>query len=147
MYDALVRAGLQGQDSAGNWATTVPTGSLPVPGCWSSANSVIFPADSGGDTRNLWETGISLATGKVSGAFKRVTAGSGTDVGPFCAPGGNLVFASTQILRDIWSLPFDLDGGKSMGTLGRNPASPARRNYPSLSGDGRYVAFASAQSG
>jgi hypothetical protein len=70
MYDALVRAGLQGRDSAGNWATTMPTGGLPAPGCWSSANSVIFPADSGGDTRNLWETGISLATGKVSGAFR-----------------------------------------------------------------------------
>jgi Tol biopolymer transport system component/DNA-binding winged helix-turn-helix (wHTH) protein len=147
MYDVLVQAGLQGQDSAGNWATTVPTGGLPPPGCWSSAKSVIFPADSGGDTRNLWETGISLATGKVSGAFKRVTAGSGTDVDPSCAPGGSLVFASTQIRRDIWSLPFDLDGGKSKGALEPNMASPARRLYPSLSGDGRYVAFASAQSG
>ena len=26
MRDALVRAGLQGQDSAGNWATTIPAG-------------------------------------------------------------------------------------------------------------------------
>jgi Tol biopolymer transport system component len=147
MYDALVQAGLQGRDSAGNWATTVPTGALPAPGCWLSANSVILPADSGGDTRNLWETGISVVTGKVNGAFKRVTAGSGTDVDPSCAPGGNLVFASTQIRRDIWSLPFDLDGGKSKGALEPKMASPARRLYPSVSGDGRYVAFASAQSG
>ena len=147
MHDALVRAGLQGQDSAGNWATTIPAGVLPAPGCWSSADSIIFSADSGSDTRNLWETGISLATGKVSGAFKRVTVGSGNDSGPSCAPGGNLVFASTQIRRDVWSLPFDLDGGKSKGALERNTESPARRNYPSLSGDGRYVAFDSAQSG
>jgi Tol biopolymer transport system component/DNA-binding winged helix-turn-helix (wHTH) protein len=141
IYDALVRAGLQG------WTTTYPSGDLPVPGCWSSAGTIIFAVDSGGDTRNLWETGLSFATGKVSGALKRVTVGSGDDSGPSCAPGGNLVFASTQIRRDVWSLPFDLDGGKSKGPLERNTESPARRSYPSLSGDARYVAFASAQSG
>jgi len=147
MHEALVRAGMQGQDSAGNWATTIPTGFLPVPGCWSSANSIIFSADSGGDTGNLWETGISLATGKVSGAFKRVTAGSGNDVGPSCTPGGAVAFASTQIRRDVWILPFDLDGGKSKGALERSTESIARRKYLSLSGDGRSVAFDSAQSG
>jgi Tol biopolymer transport system component len=124
-----------------------PTGVLPAPGCWSSADSIIFSADTGSDTRNLWETGISLATGKASGAFKRVTVGSGNDSGPSCAPGGNLVFVSTQIRRDVWSLPFDLDGGKSKGPLERNTESPAGRNYLSLSGDGRYVAFESTQSG
>jgi eukaryotic-like serine/threonine-protein kinase len=147
MHDALVRAGLEGQNAAGNWATTIPAGTLPVPGCWSSANSIIFSTDSGSDTRNLWETGLSLATGRVSGAFKRVTAGSGNDVDPSCAAGGNVVFASTQIRRDVWSLPFDLDSGKSKGALERSTDSPARRDFPSLSGDGRYVAFASAQSG
>lgn len=146
MHETLVRAGMQGQDSAGNWATTIPTGFLPVPGCWSSTDSVIFSADSGGDTANLWEAGISLATGKVSGAFKRVTAGSGNEVDPSCTPGGAVAFASTEITRDVWILPFDLDGGKSKGALERITESPARRSYLSLSGDGRYVAFASAQS-
>jgi len=147
MHDALVRAGLQGQDSAGNWATTIPAGDLPAPGCWSSAGSIAFSEDSGGDTRNLWETGISLATGKVSGAFTRLTAGSGNDSRPSCVPGGNLVFASPQIRRDVWTLPYDLDSGKSKGAPERSTESPARREYPSLSGDGRYVAFSSSQAG
>jgi Tol biopolymer transport system component len=147
MHDALVRAGLQGQDSAGNWATTIPTGNLPSPGCWSSADSIIFSADSGSDTWNLWETGISLAAGKASGAFKRVTVGSGNDSGPSCAPGGNVAFASTEVRQDVWSLPVDLDRGKSKGALERNTESPARRDWISLSGDGRYVAFASTQLG
>ncbi len=147
MREALVRAGMQGQDSAGNWATTVPTGVLPDPGCWLSADSIIFSADSGGDARNLWETGISLVTGKVSGAFKRVTAGSGNDVNPSCSPAGAVAFASTQVTRDVWTLPFDLDGGKSNGVIERRTGSPVRRDYASLSGDGRFVAFASAQSG
>lgn len=147
MHEALVRAGLQGQDSAGNWATTIPAGQPPVPGCWSSVNSIIFSADSGGDTGNLWETGITLGTGKVSGAIKRVTAGSGNDVQPSCTTGGAVAFASTQIRRDVWILPFDLDGGKSKGALKRITEGIARRSYLSLSGDGRYVAFGSAQSG
>jgi hypothetical protein len=145
MHDALIRAGLQGQDSAGNWATTVPAGFILSPGCWSSENTVIFSADSGSDAQNLWETGISLTTGKVNGTFKRVTAGSGNDSDASCAPGGAVVFSSTQVRRDIWS--FDLDRGKSKGAPERRTESPARRSYPSLSGDGRYVAFASAQSG
>jgi len=146
MQDALVRAGLQGQDSSGNWATTI-NGDLPDPGCWPSADSVIFSADSGSDTMNLWETGISLAAGKVSGTFKRVTAGSGNESSRSCAPGGNLVFASTQFRRDVWSLPIDLDRGKAKGSLQRTTGIPARREYPSLSRDGRYVAFESTQSG
>ena len=146
MHDALVRAGLQGQDSGGSWATTIPPRD-PAPGCWATADSLIFSADSGSDTWNLWETEISRTTGKASGAFKRVTVGSGNDSGPSCAPGGNVVFASTQSRRDVWSLPFDLDGGKPKGAQGRITESPARRNYPSLSGDGRYLAFESTQSG
>src|SRR5262249_41404318 len=56
-YDALIRAGLQMGDSAGN-PPAIPIPSVPRPGCWSAANnSVLFSADSG-DTRNLWEAGI-----------------------------------------------------------------------------------------
>jgi len=58
-----------------------------------------------------------------------VTAGSGNDVDPSCTPGG------------------DLNGGKSMGALDRRTDGPASRDYVSLSANGRYVAFASAQSG
>ncbi len=147
MHDALARAGLQGQDSAGNWATTTPPGVLPDPGCWSSADSITFSADSGGDASNLWEAGISLTSGKVIGAFRRVTAGSGNDMNPSCTPGGPVAFASTQVRRDVWTLPYDLNSGKSKGALERRTDGPARRDYVSLSDNGRNVAFASAQSG
>ncbi len=46
-----------------------------------------FSADSG-DTRNLWETGISPANGRVSGSFTRLTAGAGNEVESSCAAGG-----------------------------------------------------------
>ena len=53
MHEALVRAGMQGQDSAGNWTTTIHPGVLPDPGCRSSADRITFSADSGGEASNL----------------------------------------------------------------------------------------------
>jgi eukaryotic-like serine/threonine-protein kinase len=146
LYDALVRVGLQGRDAATSWITTIP--SVPAPSCWlASSNNLIFSAESGGYVQNLWETGISPASGKVSGVFKRVTAGSGNEMGPSCAPGGALVFGSHQDSTEIWSLPLDGDHGKAKGRPEEITEGPARRADASLSSNGRYVAFASSQSG
>ena len=142
-YDALVRAGLLGRD--------FPAPSNPVtstrPGCWTAAgNSVIFSI-ANGDTQNLWEIGLSPRTGKVSGVFKRLTAGAGNEVNPSSASGGALVFTNLETRRDIWSAPIDLDRGTLKGALERITQGPAIRQCPSVSSDGRYLAFASDQSG
>jgi Tol biopolymer transport system component/predicted Ser/Thr protein kinase len=145
IYDALLRAGLQGRDSAGTPLSTEP--SVPRPGCWLAAtNSVIFPAGSG-DTSNLWETALSRATGKASGAFTRMTAGAGNEVEPSCASADAVAFTNLDIRTDVWSQPFDLDRGKPKGAMERITRGPAKREQPSLSSDGRYVAFAAAESG
>jgi Tol biopolymer transport system component len=72
-------------------------------------------------------------------------AGNETDVS--CAPGGALAFTSLETRRDLWSLPLDLDRGTSKGGLERITQGPAMRERASLSNNGRYVAFASDQSG
>ena len=145
IYDALLRAGLQGRDSAGTPLSTEP--SVPRPGCWLAAtNSVVFPAGSG-DTSNLWETALSRATGKASGAFTRMTAGAGNEVEPSCASADAVTFTNVDLRTDVWSQPFDLDRGKPRGAMERITRGPARREQPSLSSDGRYVAFAAAESG
>ena len=138
-YDALVRAGLTG--------TTVAVGpSIPKPGCWPAANTVIF-STARGDTQNLWEIGVSPPTGKVSGLLKRLTTGTGNEVDPSCASGGALTFTNVENRRDVWALPFDLDRGTLKGELERITQGPAWREHASLSNNGRYVAFASDQSG
>jgi Tol biopolymer transport system component len=52
-----------------------------------------------------------------------------------------------EVITDVWSLPSDLDRGRPRGSLERITQGPSRRDQASLSSDGRYVAFASNQSG
>ncbi len=145
LHDALSRAGLPLYDPAAGPLFSYPN--VPRPSCWlAGTNSVIFSTRSG-DTENLWETDISLRTGKVSGVFKRLTAGAGNEVEPTCASGEALAFTNMEVITDVWSLPFDLDRGRPKGALERITQGPSWREHASLSGDGRYVAFASTQSG
>jgi eukaryotic-like serine/threonine-protein kinase len=138
--DALVHAGLQ-------HGTLSEPASVPRPGCWSAAgNTVIFPIMSG-DSQGLWEIGISPQTGKMNGAPKSLTMGAGNETDVSCAPGGALAFTSLETRRDLWSLPLDLDRGTSKGGLERITQGPAMRERASLSNNGRYVVFASDQSG
>ena len=146
-YGAFVRAGLRASYHAGKIGLADSNPNLPKPGCWWAASSnVVFSADSG-DTSNLWEAGISAETGKVSGVFKRLTAGAGNEVEPSCASGDAFTFTNVEMRSDIWLMPFDLDRGRSAGAPERITQGSARREHASLSGDGRYVAFASDQSG
>jgi Tol biopolymer transport system component len=139
-YDALVRTGLK----TGLFGAALPD--IPKPGCWSAVNTVIFSIESG-DTQNLWEMGLSPRTGKATGALRRFTAGAGNEEDPSCTSGGAFTFTNSVYQRDVWSLPFDLDHGTSKGPMERITDGPAWREHASLSNNGRYVAFASDQSG
>jgi Tol biopolymer transport system component len=137
--DALVRAGLK----SGAFAVA-PT--IPRPGCWSAANTVIFSGVSG-DTQNLWEIDVSPRAGKVSGGLRRLTAGAGNELDPSCLSGSVTTFTNLENRIGVWALPFDLDRGTSRGALERITQGPAGHEHASLSSNGRYVAFASDQSG
>jgi Tol biopolymer transport system component len=144
-YDALVRAGFHPRGFADHPFT--PYATVPIPSCWlANPSRVIFSTESG-DTGDLWEAGLSVDTGKMSGEFRRLTVGAGNEVEPTCVAGDSLAFTNLEMRRDIWSLPFDLRQGRPTGVLERITQSPASREHASLSSDGRYVAFASAQSG
>jgi Tol biopolymer transport system component len=145
-YQAFVRGGLQVGDSAVN-AGSVPIPSMPDPGCWTAQdNAVRFSAESG-DSNNLFEIDLPLSTRKVSGPVRRLTTGAGFEKKPSCASGSSLAFTKYEMSRDLWVQPFDLNRGVPLGKLERITEGPSRREYPSLSGDGRYLAFASSQSG
>jgi Tol biopolymer transport system component len=58
-----------------------------------------------------------------------------------------VAFAKLERHEEVWSLPFDLDRGRATAAMERLTEGPARRQYPSLSGDGSHVVFSSTQSG
>ncbi|MEJ7606691.1 MAG: hypothetical protein WKF37_10580 [Bryobacteraceae bacterium] len=126
-YEALVRAGVQGRDFTDNPSSPIPVPNVPRPLCWLAAtNSVIFSTRSG-DTSNLWETGISPGTGKVSGVFKRYR-GSRKRSGTSCASGDALTFANANTSTDIWLQPFDLNRAKAKGAPQRITQGLPSRN-------------------
>jgi Tol biopolymer transport system component len=67
---------------------------------------------------------------------------------PSCASGDRLVFSQADARSDIWSLPVNLNRGVVTGRPERATRS-LRSTYPSpsLTPDGRFLAFVSAQSG
>jgi len=135
-YHALVLTGLRARGSYTNG---------PIPGCWLAAGSAVVFSTASSDVANLWEVGISPATGKVSGGPRRLTTGAGNDTDPSCASGGALAFTNGEARNEVWTLPLDLNRGTTLGTLERVTTGPAYREHASLSSDGRVVAFASTQ--
>ena len=83
----------------------------------------------------------------MSSALKRLTTGTLSAIVPVLSPAGTLAFTSVDTKRDVWSLPFDLDRGTPKGTLERVTTGPSSREHASLANDGRFLAFASNQSG
>lgn len=77
----------------------------------------------------------------------RLTTSAGDDFDASCGPEGEFAFTNLGTTTDVWSLRFDLDRGSPKGALERITQGPAYRGYPSLSNNGRYVAFSSDQSG
>jgi Tol biopolymer transport system component/DNA-binding winged helix-turn-helix (wHTH) protein len=120
---------------------------LPEPACWlPTGNRVIFSARNG-DTRNLWETTIS-AEGKAADTFQRLTAGSGNEITASCASEDLMAFANSETAGNVWSIPFDFDRGKATGAAEQITREPfALREGPSVSSDGRLIAFSSTQAG
>ncbi len=144
MYAALTQGGLASQKIPATPNSTFPH--VPTAACWQAAtNSVIFSAPTG-ETRSLWEINLAAATNKVRGPFKRLTAGAGDETGPSCAAGEIVAFTSGENRSAIWSIRTDLNRGRIDGKPELLTQGSTDRE-PSLSGDGRYIAFSSARSG
>jgi Tol biopolymer transport system component/DNA-binding winged helix-turn-helix (wHTH) protein len=120
---------------------------VPTPASWSAADDTVIFSMPFGDTENLWKIGVSPVTGKVTGELRRLTTGAGNEISPSRSPGDTLTFAKVETRTDVWSLPVDLDRGRSAGALERITQSPAYRYYVSLSSNGRDLAFSSTQAG
>jgi Tol biopolymer transport system component/DNA-binding winged helix-turn-helix (wHTH) protein len=145
LYRELVRTGFQPDLLTGGPGQSRIF--LPPPGCWSgSTNTVVFSMG-GEDQADLWEIGINPKTGKVTRSLRRLTVGTLNNSYASCTATGKVAFTSVDTKKDVWSLPFHPNRGAALGTLERITMGPSYREHASLAKNGRFVAFASNQSG
>jgi Tol biopolymer transport system component/DNA-binding winged helix-turn-helix (wHTH) protein len=145
-FEALKRAGLDARELNSNPAASFGILGLPKPGCWLARDNRVIFSTATGAAWNLWQTRIS-SRGTIDGSLRRLTAGAGNESDPSCGSNGAVAFTGTQLREDVWVLPIDLNQGKPVGSMKAVTESPAVREHASLSRDGRYVAYASTQSG
>jgi len=144
-YDRLEKTGIQSRNLSVNGIN--PT--IPTPNCWSANSAMVMFTAISGDAQDLWEIGISPRTERVTGVETRLTTGAGNAVHASCAPGGAIAFTNVDSRRDVWLLPVDVDvdHATSKGAPDRVTQGSAQREHASLSANGRYVSYASDQSG
>jgi hypothetical protein len=99
---------------------------------------------------NLWRLRLSAATGKVIGEPERLTAGTAIEkfARAIPAPSGKagrwrMVFGNMQSAEHLWNLSIDLNAAKPTGEARGLISDAVPRTSPSLSADGKKLAYVS----
>jgi Tol biopolymer transport system component len=132
------RANLQFPDAA--------TGSIWPEDWIPGTNEVLFSARFG-DSINLWKIVLSPKNWRAKGPPQRVTFGPGPELQASSSIRGRIVFSSVTRNQDIWSLAVDPNRGKALGELRQLTHGAAQDHSPSLSRDGKRMAFESDRTG
>ena len=111
---------------------------------WAGSD-LVFSAKSG-DTRNLWRIRFSPLDWTLSGAPERITAGTGESK-PSANATTRIAFSAETVARNLWMIEMDTSSGLPRGELRPLTADDATDIKPSLSGDGRRLAFISNRNG
>jgi Tol biopolymer transport system component/DNA-binding winged helix-turn-helix (wHTH) protein len=155
---------LPGNDSVDWWVTPTAAGPAVATGAnaafralglasvsqppeqWTEDKPGVLMSAALSETQNVWRVPVSPGSWKVSGAPTRLTSGTTMDVQPAVA-GKRLVFASLTGSLDVWSVPIESDRAKPVGSLQRLTADAFDHFYPTVSADGRKIAYSSLRSG
>ena len=120
-------------------------GWLSVSPVWATDDEIVFSGRNQ-DGWSIWRQRLNRSTWKADGEPERLTTGTTVEWWPSVA-GNRLAYVSSHVDRNIWMVPADTNAGTVTGTLRRVTRGPGATTYPSLSGDGRVLAFASERSG
>jgi len=123
------------------WLTDI----LPLE--WRASGRVVFAAGPG-DAGNLWE--IALSSGHVQGPANRLTQAPGYQLHASTATDNarsRLAFSSLVWKPEVWSQTLDADRGIATGEPVSITIDEPSSQGPSLSADGRYLAYLSNQLG
>lgn len=113
---------------------------VPSPDHWLDAGKILFTATAGEKTR-LWTTGLPVSEPK------RLAQADRDERWPALGPGGKIAFVSRSENIDVWTMPLDASRAKAKGALERLTTHPAIDQRPSLSVDGKRIAWETSRGG
>ncbi|MCC6342845.1 MAG: PD40 domain-containing protein, partial [Bryobacterales bacterium] len=100
-----------------------------------------------GGEPHLWEADDRMQGSASPGGRQRwITNGSGFEAAPRLSPSGKLVFASRRNSTDLWRLDLDSNSGKSRGEPRQVTSDPLTEYGPSVSRNGKLLAYSVGQS-
>jgi Tol biopolymer transport system component len=110
---------------------------------WLPGGDLLFTAPYG-EAENVWRIPMSDLG---SAEPVPVTLGASGDFISAHARAGKLVFTSTENLRNLWTLPADLNAGRVLGPLHQLTDDKALIGHQDISPDGRLLAYCSRKGG
>ncbi len=123
-----------------------PIGQMHIaPASWVADPSRALFSAATGDSANVWQVPLDTETGAVQAQPSRLTAGTGLDLHAATAS-GRLVYSSLSLNIDIWALPIDAERGTPAGALYPLTRQTSVEDYPSISFDGKRLAYVRRQS-
>lgn len=117
-----------------------------APHSWAKVGNRILVSVPFRDRDCLWAIEVSATDFKAVGSRPTLTQGTGREIDPYGADGGQLAFASVSSKVNLWTLPVNTNEGRVTGSPERLTHTPARDTRPSVTPDGTRVVFASNRS-
>ncbi|MBK5290613.1 MAG: PD40 domain-containing protein [Acidobacteriia bacterium] len=117
------------------------------PDLWLRPGGGIVFGSKRGEKNQLWILDLMPDPWRVAGPPRRLTSGEDEEAGAAQAPDGRIVFGRPRENIDIWSLPLQANQAKPAGALTRLTSHPSIDQRPSLSLDGRRMAWETSRGG
>ena len=112
----------------------------------ADGNYVLFTAESGGGTSNLWRVQLSTDGRRLIGEPQRLTSGTG-EQSPSATEDGRIAFVNAIRDWDIWKLPIDANTAEVRGEPERVISGLSRDFFPSIPSDARSLIYTSNRAG
>jgi Tol biopolymer transport system component len=122
----------------------------PFAHAWTQTNDgrqwIVYSAATG-DSRSLFRVGISSG-GELDPKPEQLTSGSTLIENASLSQDGKLAFASVSLTEQVYAIPAETDRGERLQDASSLTRTEGQRNHsPSLSRDGRWMAYASTSVG
>lgn len=117
---------------------------VPGPGDWKG-NDLAFSAREN-DSRHIWIATIRSPEFQLAPPVRQITTGTGTEAEPSMASNGRIAFSGWSYDDNLWRVSRR-SGGSPPGSPNRLSPTGAFDTHPSISADGKKMAFLSRRSG